>query len=320
VRRLAVVVVVALSLLAAPVPKAVAQAPARPEPGELWQQFPLDNAPSDKQAPAERGSAPQVSPPTSRSPAGEGRDGSLPTVQIAAIVLVLTIGLVLMLTTGMVAYATRGQLELGIGGVRRRLGRFRQSVDAARRAGIGERQLGVASRRLMSAAVARLREMRAMVSNVRERAVSAHTESTPNELAALKETLDTYLTSRTGESTADEQLERLKSKLDVHPVSTSSPAEDELEILKAKRGKRPDEVETLKAKLTGHAAATEGETTTPNVLQTKSVERGAPPKTLPRKAVGASSLNAKLAVADETVNDEAAVNSGDLSIRRNGWQ
>jgi hypothetical protein len=75
----------------------------------------------------------------------------------------------------------------------------------------------------------------------------------------------------------------VKAEFDVRPASTSSPAEDELEILKAKRGRpsgpvdveRPDEVETLKAKLTRTAAETEGETTR-NVLKTKSVERGAP--------------------------------------------
>jgi hypothetical protein len=88
--------------------------------------------------------------------------------------------------------------------------------------------------------------------------------------------------------------------------SASTPAEDELAILKAKRGKpaarvdieRPDDVETLKAKLAGNVAKTKGETTTRTAAEAKSLERGAPPKTLPRKAAGMAPVRAKRNLPD----------------------
>ena len=331
-RRLAGVVLVAFALLAGPLPKAVAQEPARPEPRELWRQFPLDSEPSNQQAPTERRSAPRVSAPTNRSTGEGGRGRSLPTVQIAAIVL--TMALLLMLTTGALAYATRGQFELSVDGLKgRRRRAFRQFIDAPRAARTGGRQFAVANRvrrRSMRAAAAHLREMRAMAANLRKRIVAnggalkanvdartvpADTESTASELGTLKERLDMYFAPGKSESTADDELENLKAKPDVHPASTSSPADDALEILKAKLGKpagpvdveRPDEVETLKAKLAGNAAAAEAETTTRNVLKTKLVERGAPPKTSSKKTVSVASLKAKLDVRDEAANDQAPV-------------
>jgi hypothetical protein len=111
----------------------------------------------------------------------------------------------------------------------------------------------------------------------------------------------------------DDDLARLKAKLD-HPASGGSRADGELETLKAKRGKpadsvggeRADEVETLKAKLASTPVATEGERTTSNPLKTKSLERGAPRRTLPRSAaVGVASQRAKLDVRHETADDEA---------------
>lgn len=111
----------------------------------------------------------------------------------------------------------------------------------------------------------------------------------------------------------DDDLARLKAKLD-HPASRMSRADGELETLKAKRGKpagsvgveRADEVETLKAKLASTPVVTEGEWTTPNGLKTKSVERGAPRRTLPRAAAdGVASQRVKLDVRDEAANDEA---------------
>jgi hypothetical protein len=83
--------------------------------------------------------------------------------------------------------------------------------------------------------------------------------------------------------------------------SASTPAEDELAILKAKRAKpaarvdieRPDEVETLKAKLAGSVARTQSETTR-DAAGAKSVERGTRPKTLPRKAAAKTPVRARL--------------------------
>jgi hypothetical protein len=246
------VLLVALTLLVGPVAEAVAQPPTRPEPGELWRQFPLDSAQSNQKTTDEGRSAP-VSSPTSRSTGDEGHDRSQ-TVQIAAIVL--TMALVLILTTGMLAYATHGPLKLRTGlGLRRR---FRETGAGLRAALTDEQQHGVASRlrrRLTVAPAAYLRQMRVAVSNFRVRTVSADAQRSANELAILTQTLDTYL-ARRRESTEDEELEKLKAKLEVRPASTGRPADDQLEILKAKRGKRAafeverrEEVETLKAKL-----------------------------------------------------------------------
>jgi hypothetical protein len=265
------VALVALAVLAAPVPKAVAQAPARPEPQELWRQFPLDSAPSNSEAPAGRGSAPPVSPSTSRRTAEEGRDGSLSTVQIAAIVL--TVAFLLMLTTAVLAYATRARFEFDLGALRNRFRGFSRSRAAPR---------------ALRARGPRY-ELRRIASNMRERILPADPQSTANEVAALEEALDAYLAGRAEERTADEELETLKAKLDVDSASASSPAEQELEILRAKRRKpgdtvdveRADEVETLKAKLAGNAVTTEGETATRNVLEATSTERGATPKKRP---------------------------------------
>jgi hypothetical protein len=259
------------------VPEAAAQAPARPKPQELWRQFPLNDARSKKQAPAQPSSTPRVAPSTPRSPADEGGDGSLPTVQIAAIVLAM--GLLLMLTTAVLAYATRG--EFGLDSRRlRRLPRGLWPSGAARDA------IGRVRYRLDS-----------LVSRFRERAVPADTDTgtEAGPLSALDEALEAYLASRVWERTEDEELELLKAKLAVRAASAGRPADQELEILKAKRGQpggrveaeRPDEVETLKAKLAGKDAR-EDQTTTQNELEAKSVERGATAANRPRRQPASS--------------------------------
>jgi hypothetical protein len=239
------VALVALVVVAARVDQAAAQAPARPAPQELWRQFPLDDAPSKSDARAERAASEQ------------GRDGSLSTVQIAAIVLAM--GLLLMLTTGVLAYATRAQFDLDLRGAGRRLRRPWRSraVPEALRAGGRQRSA--------------------------------------DELAALEEALASYLAGRVpAESLPDDELERLKAKLDVYPATETGVADHELEVLKAKRGapggsvgrELPDDVETLKAKLAGNAVATERDTAR-NVGEAKSRRRGAAPKTRPKEAAGA---------------------------------
>jgi cell division septum initiation protein DivIVA len=133
VRRLAGVLLV-LAFLAAPLPQAAAQEPARPEPEELWQQFPLDERPnqepaqrSDQQAPTERGSAPKNGSATT-----DGSGLSLPVV-IASIVLAIA----LILVIGALFYSTRGRFELGPDQLRRRPGRtVPDSVEAPRAARI----------------------------------------------------------------------------------------------------------------------------------------------------------------------------------------
>ena len=108
-RRLASPVFVAFALFATAVPEAVAQPPS-PEPEELWRQFPLESERSNAQVSTNRESAPRVSTPTTGTTAEGGRDGSVESVLIAAIVLASA--LVFMLTTGALAYAARGPVAL----------------------------------------------------------------------------------------------------------------------------------------------------------------------------------------------------------------
>lgn len=96
--------------------------------------------------------------------------------------------------------------------------------------------------------------------------------------------------------------------------STSAPADDELEILKAKRakaaapgdGQRLDQVETSKAKLAGKSAAPEDTTTTRNALDTKSVARDARRKTLPKKAAGVESARRRRHLPNKAAGEEPA--------------
>jgi hypothetical protein len=327
VRRLASLTLLTLALLAAPVPQAVAQAP-QPTPEELWRQFPLNSAPSTQQAPAEPRSAPAVSPPT-RSDGNDGGAGSLETAEIAAIVL--TLALVLTLTTAMLAYATQDRMRLGIAELRRRGRGFWQPRDASRAVRTGRREDEVEKRprrRSTGAAAVRLRELRATVSKLRERTVLADSKRTANEVAARPQTPGSDF-APAEHTVADEELERLKAKLDVHPAPTRSAGDDELEILKTKRARpaavdveHPNEVETLKAKLAAGAAAD-----TRSVAKGKSIERGAPPNTSSKGAAAVDSLKAKLDLTDEAPNEKAPVsvsasspNPDDRSMRRKRWQ
>jgi hypothetical protein len=236
VRRIAAFVLVGLTLLAAPLPAAVAQEPPPRDPRELWRQFPLDSQPSNQQAPAERPSTPPAS--ATIGTVDEARDGSRRTVQLAAIVLVLA--LVLLATTGVLAS---------------------QLVDAPRATGIVRRQVGNANASLR-------RAIHAAAAILRARTVAGDTESMRSEGGVVQRSLDAYFASGKGDSAADDDLRSLKAKSSVHPGSTRSLADDELEVLKAKLGKRtapnverPHEVEALKAKLAGGTMATEGEPT-----------------------------------------------------------
>jgi hypothetical protein len=130
------------------------------------------------------------------------------------------------------------------------------------------------------------------------------------EVEALKEKLAGNVAAPDHDTTSLDVLKK-KSGERVAP-SASTPAHDELEILKAKLGKpsglefeRPDEVQALKAKTAGNSTATEGETTAPTVGKTKFVERGAPTETLPRGGFGVASVKATPAFVDTRVRDGA---------------
>jgi hypothetical protein len=250
VRRLAAFVLFAV--VAIPGPPALAQPPARPEPQELWRQFPLEQAPPNTQAP-ESEPAPQGSSPTSPTTAEEG-DGSFANARTVAIAV--TVGLLLLLMVGVRASVSWAQVPLGREDVARRL----RSVVATN----GQR-FGVASRArqrsLKRAAAQGLREMRRIAANVRNETVPASAEATRNELARLKEMLATYVARGPAERSADDHVDKLKAKLEVQPP-TSGTEHPEVEILKAKRGEPAgsgdaaglDEAAMLKAKLADNVA------------------------------------------------------------------
>jgi hypothetical protein len=272
------VALVTFAFLASSLPQAAAQEPARPEPRELWRQFPLDPERSNpeqpaqnQQAPAEPGRAPAPAP-ADRGAEAEGSAFSLPTAWITA--LVLAAALVLVLTFG---------------------ARLREMRRAAAKL-----------RKRIVAKAAALR------SNVGERTGPADTEGM-GEAAAVGERLALYVSPAKSERPAADEPASPEAITEGKPASTSDPTEDEVEILKAKLARsaapvgveRPDEVETLKAKLVGNAAAAEDDATTHDVLKTKLEERGAPAKSLPRETDEAESLKAKLDVRDEAEAEHA---------------
>jgi hypothetical protein len=235
VRLIAAFVLLALAVVAIPGPHALAQPPARPEPQELWRQFPLEQAPPKPQ----RESAPRGSSPTSPTPAEEGRDGSFANVWPVAIAV--TTGLLLLLLIG--EHVAR---------------RLRSAVAANGQLGIASR----ARRRSLKRAAARsLHGLGRITANFRKETVPASAEATRNELARLNDLPATYVAHEPAERSADEHVEKLKAKLEVQPI-TSDTGHDEVEILMAKRGKLagsrdaggPDEAEMLKAKAADNVA------------------------------------------------------------------
>jgi hypothetical protein len=133
----------------------------------------------------------------------------------------------------------------------------------------------------------------------------------------LKDRLDLYLDPVKSKSTAHANPDKLKGEPDPHLDIPTSPADDELEILKAKLGKpaaqvddlRADEVETLMAKLGGEKAGPGGMTTR-NELKRKLADRHIPLKAVSRDAE-VELLKTKLEALDQVANADAAA-SGDL--------
>jgi acylphosphatase len=231
-------VLLAPALFAIPGPHALAQPPARPEPRELWRQFPLEQA----QAPE--------SSPTNPTTAEEGRDRSFANARTVAIAV--TIGLLLLLMVGLLAYVTRAQVALDREVVSRRL----KAVVAT-----NGQKFGVAFRtriRRRSWTGAAARRLRGIAANVRKPTVPASAEATRSELSRLKEMLATYVARGPAERGDDEHAEKLKAKLEAQPPASGT-GHYEVEILKAKlAGSREagglDEAEMLKAKLADNVA------------------------------------------------------------------
>ena len=297
VRRPTVLVLVALALLAAPTPEAVAEAPPRPEPKELWRQFPLETG---RSTPAE-GESPAVSVRTTGGTPAEGTDGSAVPVQTAAIVLAMV--LVLMLTTGALAYAARDQLEFGAFRRRRRLVQsFREFLEAPP----VEARLNVETERpegrkpntpqivrgagpprrspkrvpAVGGVVASISsEVHALMAKLDADTAPNRRESpTQDKIQRLRERLNAYFASEDSAGTANDEAESLKAKLDVHRATAKSESipHDERERLKEKLGTQPpytkgashDELQILKEKLGMRAAAPKGVSTTHEELTT----------------------------------------------------
>jgi hypothetical protein len=294
VRGPAALVLVAFALLAGPTPGAVAQTPPRPEPRELWRQFPLDTQRSTRQAPAERESTPPAAASTTGGTAEEGRDGSIVTVQIAAIVLAMA--LVLMLTTGTLAYALRGSFELGAYRRWRRLTpslpEFVEAPSNAeterpeRREPGAKRMDRVPSRARRRVKPAAARSLASIVAEVDALKVKLDVDAAPKKpespvhvrIERLRERLDMYFASARNESTANDEVESLKAKLDMHPAPAKSEsiARDELETLKGKLNVQPahsesappNELQTLKEKLKMQPAPAKSGSTPHEELET----------------------------------------------------
>jgi hypothetical protein len=297
-RRPAALVLVAFALLAAPTPEAVAQAPPRPEPRELWRQFPLETG----RSPAERESTPEVSVPTTGGTPGEGTDRPDAAVQIAAIVLAMA--LVLMLTIGVLAYAARGQFKFGPS-PRRRPRRLAQSFPEFHAAppvkapphaeterpkrkepnakrmvrGPGRLRRRATHAAAVNAVASITSEVDALRAKLDVDAAPKKTESrTQDSVERLRERLNLYFASAKSAGTANDEVESLKAKLDLHPAPAKSESipDDERKKLREKLGMQPayaesashDERRTLKEKLGKQAAAPKGVSTTHKELET----------------------------------------------------
>jgi len=306
VRGPAALVLVAFALLAGPTPEAVAQTPPRPEPQELWRQFPLETRRSTRQAPAERESTPAAA--ATGGTAEEGRDESLVTAQIAAILLAMA--LVLILTTATLAYAVRGSFEFGAYRRRRRLTpSFHEFVEAPPNAGTERPEHREPSAKRTVRIPSRAHR------GVKRAAAAKSLGSIISEVEALKAKLDVDAAPKKPESPAHDRIESLKAKLDMHPAPAKrqSVAHDELETLKEKldvqpahsESAPPDELQTLKAKLEMQSSPAKSGSTPHDELETLKA----------KLAKQAAFVNAERETADEVALKEklgAAVFEGSL--------
>jgi hypothetical protein len=336
VRGPAALVLVAFALVAGPTPEAAAQTPPRPEPQELWRQFPLETRRSTRQAPAQRESPPLAAASTTGGTAEEGRDGSPVTAQIAATVLAMA--LVLMLTTATLASAVRGSFEFGAYRRRRRLTpSFRGFVEAPpnakterpeRREPSAKRTVRIPSRaRRGVKRAAAAKSLASIVSEVDALKAKLDVDAAPKKPGSpahdrferLRERLDMYFASAKNESTASDEVENLKAKLNMHPGPAKSIARDELETLKEKldvqpahgESAPPDELRTLKEKLEMQPATAKSGSTPHDELETLKA----------KLAKQAAFVNAEGETADEVAlkeklgGDAAAAAKRDTTVR-----
>jgi len=332
VRGPAALVLVVFALLAGPTPEAVAQTPPRPEPQELWRQFPLETRRSTRQAPGERESTPAAA--ATGGTAEEGRDESLVTAQIAAILLAMA--LVLILTTATLAYAVRGSFEFGAYRRRRRLTpSFHEFVEAPPNAGTerpehrepsAKRTVRIPSRAhrgVKRAAAAKslgsiISEVEALKAKLDVDAAPKKPESPAHDrIESLKAKLDMHPAPAKRQNVAHDELETLKEKLDVQPAHSESAPSDELQTLKAKlemqsspakSGSTPhDELETLKAKLAKQAAFVDAERETADEVALKEKLGGDAAAAAKRETTVRPALETKLVDHDPGPKSERKV-------------
>lgn len=338
VRGPAALVLLAFALLAGPTPEAIARTPPRPDPQELWRQFPLDTQRWTRQAPAERESAPPVAASATGGTAEEGRDGSLVTVQIA--VTMLAMALVLMLTTATLAYSVRGSFEFGAYRRRRRLTpSFHEFVEAPpnaeterpeRREPSARRTFRIPSRARRSVkrptAAKPLASIISEVDALKEKldvdaAPKKHESPAHDRIQRLRARLDMHFASAKNETTASDEVESLRAKLEMHPAPAKSQriAQDELDTLREKldvqpahnESAPPDEVQTLKEKLEMQPAAAKSGSTPHDELETLKA----------KLAKQASFANAERETADEVAlkeklrGDAAAAAKRETTVR-----
>jgi hypothetical protein len=319
---------VALALFGAFAPVAAVKASPRPEPTELWRQFPLETERSKPVGGAERGPAASKPAPTTGQTAGEARTRPFSTLQIAAVVVGLAFLLILM--TGVLAHAGHGPLAPAIRRRERRLERsFRDFLDAPRSDPIPRQRVAVvpaAVRRAKRTAEADvnalgdaagrlyarlLSEVGALKTHLAARMSATQDElRSSDELGALER--DRYSDADKNAGAPDAPPETPKATRGEREAPARSPADDELEILKAKLGKpgapvdddHVEEVETLKAKLSDDAAKTTGEEARRDQLKRKLADRWPLVDAVPRKKDDLTALKAKLELADRTAKDE----------------
>ena len=330
-RPLVGLALVAFALLGAPTPGAAGQPAPRPEPTELWQQFPLDAEPSEPVGRAEAEPMSSEPAPTTGSSPAEARSLSLSMVQIAA--LVAATALVLLLLTGALAYSANGSLGYAIRRRERRLAQsFRDFVDARRadrsprrpletvtaalrpakrRAEATLHAVGVAAkdaRARLGSEVGRLKgQSRARITPSNERPLAT------DGVGTLGDRIEPYIAGGDSKTRANAAPEVTKAEADRHRAPPNSPADDELEILKAKLGKpaeaagdeRVNEVENLKAKLRDVAAWKKGATTAP-MLKRKLAERRGPKKAVARAPADVAQPSGKPDPPGTPGNDVAA--------------
>lgn len=298
-----------------------AEATPRPEPTELWRNFPLEAAQNRNAVERARtGSAASAPEPPRSTTTGEARDrSSRPILQIA--LGILAGALVFLAVMGILVFVGQGQRESGIRrGTRRREWSFRDFVDGASPDASG-RRLGAA---LPSAFRRTKRRAKADVHALGD-AASALSERVVADLGALKAQVGARIAGSHEEPTAvanprpprlDDDPGAPKEKTATQPSPTANlagdprgdsertPSDDELEILKAKLGKPAAppvgddqvDIERLKAKLARDTGVEE--TADTSLLKTKLAKPQAAGEPRARKATDVVPSKAKLELED----------------------